>query len=60
MKKKNWVVVCPACEEEEVVELDDDYTEEELDKKGLLIDMQKRVVKPCVTCLTKVNRRDYP
>lgn len=56
MDKRKWIVICPNCESEE--ETEDEYTEDELDKNGLLIDSQKRVVKHCVPCLTDVNRRD--
>ncbi len=59
MEKKKWIIVCPNCESEEETEVE--YTEDELDKKGLLIDNQKkRVIKLCVPCLLNVNRRDYP
>lgn len=59
MEKKKWIIVCPNCESEE--ETKDEYTEDELDKKGLLIDTQKkRVIKHCSSCLQNVNRRDYP
>lgn len=58
MEKKKWIIVCPNCESEE--ETEDEYTEDELDKKGFLIDAQKnRVIKHCFSCLQNVNRRDY-
>ncbi|MBB3109108.1 putative nucleic-acid-binding Zn-ribbon protein [Paenibacillus phyllosphaerae] len=59
MEKTKWIFVCPNCENEE--ETEEEYTKEELDKKGLLIDAQrKRIIKHCLPCRTNVNRRDYP
>ncbi|OMD74167.1 hypothetical protein [Paenibacillus odorifer] len=59
MEKTKWIVICPNCESEEVTE--DEYTEDELYKKGFLLDTQrKRVIKHCLPCLTNVNRRGYP
>lgn len=59
MEKTKWIVICPNCESEEETEAE--YTEEELDKKGLLIDTErKRVFKHCPPCLINANRRDYP
>jgi hypothetical protein len=54
VQKKKWIIVCPNCDSEE--ETRDEYTEDELDKKGLLIDTQKkRVIKHCFSCLQNVN-----
>lgn len=58
MEKRKWIIVCPGCEKER--EMDEEYTEDELDKKGFLINTQRRVIKHCMPCLTNVNRRDYP
>lgn len=49
MKKKKWIVVCPACEEEEEVELDNEYTEDELYEKKLLIGDSK-IISLCKSC----------
>ncbi|WP_342423120.1 hypothetical protein [Paenibacillus sp. FSL E2-0178] len=49
MKKRKWVVKCPACNEEEEVELDDEYTEEELYEKKMLI-IDSKIISHCGSC----------
>lgn len=49
MKKRKWIVVCPACEEQEEVDLEDEYTEEELaEKRQIIID--SKIISHCYSC----------
>lgn len=50
MKKRRWIAVCPVCEEQEEVDLEDEYTEEELAEKGQMINDSK-IISHCSSCL---------
>lgn len=55
MKKRKWIVVCPACEEQEEVDMEDEYTEEELVEKGQIINDSK-IISLCGPCRTNGKR----
>jgi hypothetical protein len=55
LKKREWTVVCPACDEKEVLDLEVEYTEKELTKKGLLID-NSIIISHCGSCRVKGKR----